>query len=324
MRRPPTNSGFTLVELLVVIAIIGVLVALLLPAVQAARESARRMKCTASEKQIALALHNYHDVHQRFPSGQYFCKIPPCIDRPQWWQGWGWSASILPYIEQGALASQFDFSRNLYDPPNVTLIATPVKLFHCPSDKSRKPEIPPSGVATAPQRLATSNYCGNGGSFANSFETDIAANFDEVWTNGVLRRDSKHRFADIIDGTANTILLGEVTHFNFTWDPTMYGHWDVPSGTACCTLALVRHGNQPLNPPPTANNVVKREGFHSYHPGGANFAMCDGSVRFISETIHNTSRQRTAETMDNLFDAANYGIYQRLFSRNDGLSLGDF
>ena len=183
--------------------------------------------------------------------------------------------------------------------------------------------MPPSGVATAPQRLATSNYCGNGGSFSNSFETDIVAQ-DELWTNGVLRRDSKHRFQDITDGTANTILLGEVTHFDFTWDPTMYGHWDVPSGTACCTLTLIRHGNQPLNPPPTANNVVKREGFHSYHPSGAMFALCDGSVRFISDKIHNTSRQRTAETMNNLFDAANYGTYQRLFSRNDGLSLGEF
>ena len=323
MRRSTTRAGFTLVELLVVIAIIGVLVALLLPAVQAAREAARRMKCTASERQIALALHNYHDIYQRFPAGQYFCKIPPCIDRPQWWQGWGWSASILPYIEQGALAGQFNFSLNLYDPPNVNLIATPVKLFHCPSDKSRRSEIPPSGVATAPQRLATSNYCGNGGSFSNSFETDVVAQ-DELWTNGVLRRDSKHRIAEITDGTSNTFLLGEVTHFNFTWDPTMYGHWDVPSGTACCTLALVRHGNQPLNPPPTANNVVKREGFHSYHPGGANFALCDGSVRFISETINNTSRQRTPETQSDPFNAANYGIYQRLFSRNDGLGLGDF
>jgi len=323
MHHPRTKPGFTLVELLVVIAIIGVLVALLLPAVQAAREAARRMRCSNNLKQLALGLHNYHDVYDRFPSGQYFCKIPPCINRNEWWQGWGWSASILPYIEQGPLASQFNFSLNLYDPRNVDLIKTPVKSFQCPSDVSRRAEIPPSGVATAPERLATSNYCGNGGSFANSFETDIVAN-DPDWTNGVLRRDSRHRFSEITDGTSNTFLLGEVTHFNFTWDPTLYGHWDVPSGTACCTLALVRHGNQPLNPPKTANNVVKREGFHSFHPKGAEFALCDGSVRFVSETIHNTSRQRTTDTQANLFDGPNYGTYQRLFSRNDGLSIGEF
>jgi len=321
MRRPKT--GFTLVELLVVIAIIGILIALLLPAVQAAREAARRSQCTTNLKQLALGLQNYHETYLRFPSGQYFCKTPPCIDRPQWWQGWGWSSSILPFIEQQALANQFNFSRNLYDPPNVSLIRTPLAVFQCPSDSSRRPEIPPSGVAADPRRLATSNYCGNGGSFANSFETDIVAN-DQNWTNGVLRRDSKHSYRDIIDGTSNTFLLGEVTHFNFTWDPTLYGHWDVPSGTACCTLAMVRHGNQPLNPPDTANNVVKREGFHSFHPGGANFAFCDGSVRFISEAIHNTSRQRTTATQNNLFDGADYGLYQRLFSRNDRLPLGEF
>ena len=323
MLRSVAQRGFTLVELLVVIAIIGVLVALLLPAVQAARESARRMKCTSSERQIALALHNYHDVYQRLPSGQYYCKIPPCTDRSQWWQGWGWSASILPYIEQNGLSGQLNCSLNLYDPANVNLIATPVKLFQCPSDGKRKPLVPPSGVASDTRRLATSNYCGNGGSFSNSFETDIVAQ-DELWTNGVLRRDSKHRFAEIVDGTSSTIMLGEVTHFAFTWDPTMYGHWDPPSGTACCTLAMVRHGNQPLNPPPAANNVVKREGFHSYHPGGANFALCDGSVRFISERIHNTSTQRVVQNGQTVIDGNNYGIYQRLFSRNDGLTIGDF
>jgi prepilin-type processing-associated H-X9-DG protein len=136
----------------------------------------------------------------------------------------------------------------------------------------------------------------------------------------VLRRDSSHSFRDITDGTSNTILVGEVIHWNFTWDPTMYGHWDVPSGTACCTLALVRHGNQRLNPPPTAGQVIRREGFHSLHTGGAQFAYCDGSVHFVSQTIDFSGRTFTAaDPFDTTNGGLGYATYQRLFSRNDGL-----
>lgn len=330
MKSVRIQKGFTLVELLVVIAIIGILVGLLLPAVQAAREAARRMSCSNNLKQISLSLHNYHDTYNKFPSGQYFCKPGgTCVNRPDWLQGWGWSASILPFIEQGNLGRQLDYGRNLYDPVNIQIVRTPMPIFQCPSDATRRPEVPPSGIASDPRRIATSNYCGNGGSFSNSFESNsLASATDQNWTNGVLRRDSKHKFADISDGTSNTILIGEVTHYNFTWDPTMYGHYDPPSGTACCTLALVRHGNQRLNPPPSANNVIKREGFHSLHTGGAQFAFCDGSVHFISQNINFTNRQRTTATQNDLFDSANggrdYGVYQRLFSRNDGQVIGEF
>lgn len=251
------------------------------------------------------------------------------MNRPDWLQGWGWSASILPFIEQGNLGRQLDYGRNLYDPVNIQIVRTPMPIFQCPSDATRRPEVPPSGIASDPRRIATSNYCGNGGSFSNSFESNsLASATDQNWTNGVLRRDSKHKFADISDGTSNTILIGEVTHYNFTWDPTMYGHYDPPSGTACCTLALVRHGNQRLNPPPSANNVIKREGFHSLHTGGAQFTFCDGSVHFISQNIDFSNRQRTTATQNDLFDSANggrdYGVYQRLFSRNDGQVIGEF
>jgi prepilin-type processing-associated H-X9-DG protein len=288
------------------------------------------MSCSNNLKQISLSLHNYHDTYNKFPSGQYFCKPGgTCVNRPDWLQGWGWSASILPFIEQGNLGRQLDYGRNLYDPVNIQIVRTPMPIFQCPSDATRRPEVPPSGIASDPRRIATSNYCGNGGSFSNSFESNsLASATDQNWTNGVLRRDSKHKFADISDGTSNTILIGEVTHYNFTWDPTMYGHYDPPSGTACCTLALVRHGNQRLNPPPSANNVIKREGFHSLHTGGAQFTFCDGSVHFISQNIDFSNRQRTTATQNDLFDSANggrdYGVYQRLFSRNDGQVIGEF
>jgi prepilin-type N-terminal cleavage/methylation domain-containing protein len=250
------EKGFTLVELLVVIAIIGILVGLLLPAVQAAREAARRMQCSNNLKQIGLALHNYNDVYKKFPSGQYYCRrdIVCNNQRATWLQGWGWSASILPFIEQGNISNALNYGLNMYDPVNVPIIQTPVGIFQCPSDGTRKPVQAPSNSATAPERIATSNYCGNGGSFSNSFVSHVetGSGYTPDWANGIMRRDSDHSFRDITDGTSNTILVGEVRHWNFTWDPTMYGHFDPPSRTACCTLALVRHGNQRLNPPRTA------------------------------------------------------------------------
>jgi prepilin-type N-terminal cleavage/methylation domain-containing protein/prepilin-type processing-associated H-X9-DG protein len=327
------EKGFTLVELLVVIAIIGILVGLLLPAVQAAREAARRMSCSNNLKQIGLALHNYNDVYKRFPSGQYYCRRDIVCDntRPTWLQGWGWNASILPFIEQGNLSNVLDYSRNMYDPVNIAAIQTPMPIFQCPSDGARKVLQAPSNSSTAPERIATSNYCGNGGSFANSFVSHVQSNggYTADWGNGILRRDSDHTFRDITDGTSNTVMVGEVRHWNFTWDPTMYGHWDPPSATACCTLALVRHGNQRLNPPPTAGQVIRRDGFHSMHTGGAQFVFCDGSVHFISQSIDFSNRQRNASTRPDLFDSANgganYAVYQRLFSRNDGhVVSGDF
>jgi prepilin-type N-terminal cleavage/methylation domain-containing protein/prepilin-type processing-associated H-X9-DG protein len=321
------RKAFTLVELLVVIAIIGVLVGLLLPAVQAAREAARRMSCSNNLKQIGLSLHNYHDTYKRFPSGQYFCRRDmTCTGaRNTWLQGWGWTASILPFIEQGNLGRSLNYGLNLYDPVNLQQIRTPMPIFQCPSDATRKPLLPPSGLATDQRLIASSNYCGNGGSFSNSFNSDFDTSVNpqsSTWLNGVLRRDSQHSFRDITDGTSNTALVGEVTHYSFTWDPTMYGHWDPGSGTACCTLTMVRHGNQRLNPPPTASQVVKREGFHSLHTGGAQFVYCDGSVHFISESIDFSNRQ-FANFVNDPFDSANggrgYGVYQRLFSRNDSL-----
>ncbi len=327
--RVVRRAAFTLVELLVVIAIIGILVGLLLPAVQAAREAARRMSCSNNLKQLGLALHNYHDTFKKFPSGQYYCRrdIPCTGARATWLQGWSWNASIFPFIEQGNLTNSLNYGRNLYDPINVAIIATPVPVFQCPSDGRRLPTMGPSASTTAPEKIATSNYCGNGGSFSNSFTSDYESQISPPatpsWTNGVLRRDSAHGFRDITDGTSNTVLVGEVSHYQFTWDPTIYGNWEPNSGTACCTLSMVRHGNQRLNPPPTATNVVKREGFHSLHTGGAQFVFCDGSVHFLSENIDFSNRQKSTATQNDLFDSANSGVnyatYQRLFSRNDGL-----
>jgi prepilin-type processing-associated H-X9-DG protein len=312
----------------VVVAIIAILIALFLPAVQQAREAARRTHCRSNLKQLGLALHNYHDTHKIFPSGQYWC-LPntPCNSGPYYAHGWGWSSSLLPYVDQAPLYQQFNFSLSPRDASHVGWLATPLTVFQCPSDATRLPNVPPSALSFRPERIATSNYCGNGGSFSVSFEAPFVAK-DETWTNGVLGRDSARRLSDITDGASNTFLLGEVIHYNFPWDPTIYGHWDPPTRTACCTLTQVRHGNRRLNPGPQGTVDDKREGFSSLHTGGAHFCLCDGSVRFVSENIDHTLRQRTAATTSDLFDRGNqgadYGLYQRLCSRNDGYPVGEF
>src|ERR1041385_361330 len=129
-RKKIYTRGFTLVELLVVIAIIGVLVALLLPAVQAAREAARRMQCTNNLRQIGLAMHNYHDIQTRFPSGFIF-QAPGTAnraDRPNRPAGFSWHTFILPQIEQANLYNQLNFQLGMWQPPNRLIIATQLKI----------------------------------------------------------------------------------------------------------------------------------------------------------------------------------------------------
>ncbi len=211
------------------------------------------------------------------------------------------------------------------DPVNAGMLATPIPVFQCPSDATRLESVPPSGLAYRPERLATSNYCGNGGSFGFSFQVPSLA-MDDSLTNGVLGRDSARRFRDITDGLTNTILVGEVTHYNFPWDPTLYGHFDPPlPGTACCTLTLVRVGGGKMNPGRSATQDEQRESFSSLHPGGAHFGLSDGSVRYISESIDTSSRAyQSSDPFDSAHGGADYRIWQRLFSRNDYLTVGDF
>jgi prepilin-type N-terminal cleavage/methylation domain-containing protein/prepilin-type processing-associated H-X9-DG protein len=328
MRARRLCRAFTLVELLTVIAIIGVLAGLLLPAVQQSREAARAAQCKSHLRQIALALHSYHDARKVLPAGQYFCKPgTSCNAASMYAPGWGWSASVLPFIEEASLQNRFDFAKSMADPSHAELLATPIALFQCPSDATRKESVSPSGLPGWSERIATSNYCGNGGSFGFSFNSPRMANDPRV-TNGVFGRDSAYRFKDITDGLSYTFMLGETIHYDFYWDPTLYGNYNPNAGTACCTLTLVRQGSWSMNPGPNGSQTAQRESFSSFHPGGAHFAMCDGSVRLISEDIESSSRQANADGGNDPFDLADggagYRLWQRLFSRNDGLMIHDF
>lgn len=329
------ESGFTLVELLVVIAIIGVMVGLLLPAVQAAREAARRMQCSNNLKQIGLALHNYHDTFKVFPAG-YIVDLPVTANA----EGWGWGALILPFIEQNALHEQIGVSRrslraalttgNVFRP----LFETTVTSYICPSDTGYAPgylaENRPfnGGVGTVagglavPVRPPLSNYIGVSG------HRDVVG---IVENTGVFFGNSRVRFGDITDGTSNTIAVGEretQRSFSGTW----IGVRNPQGGSTAGVNVVIGHSHPKINDVTLANawntdRIGTGEGFSSLHPGGAQFVLADGSVRFISESIDHWWAPDPASLINggpqDHLDTRN-GTYQRLLSRNDGLIVNDF
>ncbi len=258
------RRGFTLVELLVVIAIIGILIALLLPAVQAAREAARRSQCTNNLKQIGLALHNYHDTYKTFCPGWMIDSNNGVLS------GYGWAVFLMPFMEQQPLHDELNTKQfNLWwtahntDPslgPVQDLLQTQLQGMRCPSDN-----IDDLNKAVDGYKTAAANYVACSGFYARSG----AASADN---NGLLYGLSSKRFRDVLDGTSNTFAAGEKAK------PNGSANWAGPGGLG--TGANVRSSTAYKLNHPTTNNA-----FSSRHPGGANFAMCDGSVRFISETI---------------------------------------
>jgi prepilin-type N-terminal cleavage/methylation domain-containing protein/prepilin-type processing-associated H-X9-DG protein len=264
------RRGFTLVELLVVIAIIGILIALLLPAVQAAREAARRSSCTNNLVQLGIALHHYEAAHELLPPGVVDAK-GPIRNEPAGYQ-MSWLVQILPFIEDGNTFRHINFSVGVYDPKNEPVRKVTRSYMLCPSDGG--------GSRSNDNKIGSNNYAG----CHHGVEAPIdAAN------NGVLFLNSHITTRDIPDGSSFTLLAGE----------KMVGNADLGwmSGTRATlrnTGTMVNHTVEPgtrnhrfpneEQQPKTANPLYVG-GFGSYHPGGANFALVDGSVRFFSETI---------------------------------------
>jgi len=319
--RAARSRGFTLVELLVVIAIIGTLIALLLPAVQASRETARRIRCTNNLKQIALAAHNYHEAAGCFPpaflSGWNF--TTPKVRK----RGFSLFIHLLPYIENDTLFDRWDFS----DPDKAfvgdmdSLAAKGPNLL-CPSEPEHENPLDfgsrhIQGVKMPPRHIKVTSYAGNGGT--RSYHPDSGF----LKTDGIFFMagpDSQPepnqkpvRQADITDGTSHTLFFGERSRWDpnydtfaaagWDWEFRFYGNWCGASRLVLAHVTLSSYApiNYHLpfdyehrdiaNPPAGSAEDFKYYidlricAYGSSHPGGANLAMADGSVRFFSDEI---------------------------------------
>jgi len=282
------KRGFTLVELLVVIAIIGVLVALLLPAVQAAREAARRTQCSNNLKQLALGLHNYHDTHRAFPLGgapnQYL----------------GYAARLLPFIEQQPLYDRVRFGEVYSSPSNYAVGAARIDAFFCPSASVLQSLHAPE--QSNGERCYTIHYYANSGPIGTNpmsgqnynVKSEYESSFGQFAIDGIIYYRSSLRMADVTDGTSNTIALGEISWNDYGGYRAWHrGGYHTGSGTEIVNISEKSH-RWPINigKRDTASTYrsLKNDGpYGSQHPGGAMFALCDGSIRFLSETVdHNT------------------------------------
>lgn len=282
MRMPKFRSGFTLIELLVVIAVIGILVALLLPAVQAARGAARRAQCTSQLHQIGLALHSYHDTANVLPPGWITWPFGFNVGGPEEEPGWGWAAYILPQIEQGnVLTSPTDYTVPIRSQDNQPIRTTQIAVYKCPSDPGPSTFVLEAvRVFTFPIRksfhpppihyqvdLARANYVGNYGSGEIGRYPHVG--------NGVFYMNSSTRFADVLDGLSNTIFVGErsTTLLPATWTGVLFGA-DRAEARVVGTAAR----------PPSSRHPNSAD-FQSWHTGGALFSFGDGSVQWIDNSI---------------------------------------
>jgi prepilin-type N-terminal cleavage/methylation domain-containing protein/prepilin-type processing-associated H-X9-DG protein len=313
MRPMARKRAFTLIELLVVLGILAILLALLLPAVQRAREAARNFQCRSHLKQIALAVHNYHDSHGRLAVALY---------RPWKRNGWAWGAMTLPYLDQGNLYASLDLNNRSLpeaagDPETLPRLQSMIPVLQCPSDSAAgalNTERPYLGLVPGTTiYLGRANYKGCAGGTNTTGGTLVT--YD----------DPSISFRDVTDGLTTTFLIGEATS-------------GTPPGSTQSQCAAVWAGGQSMQSV-SANGQVALDtylavagsgmfqlqtgqwaggthepsaGFGSQHSGGANFAMCDGSVRFINENI----------------DWSDQDIGQRLYNalgtRSAGEVVGEF
>lgn len=287
-RKRPGCSAFTLVELLVVIAVIGVVVALLLPAIQAARESARKTQCANNLKQIGLGMQSYVVNHKSFPPG-YVSRLLANLDDAG--PGWGWASMIMPFLEEVELHKQIDFSVSIHKAAVAPVRLTRVPLFACPSDGTFSPiiDIPSASSTLIICRMAASNYVANAGTIRPTCKICRDA-FD-----GVFGRNRAIKPKELQDGLSKTLAVGERATY---WTPAAL--WGVvpnskvldnrkpgafAGGPAYVLGTTFNEGFNIETSTEMAHGTESTfaESFGSRHPGGAFFLFCDAGVRFVWE-----------------------------------------
>ncbi len=323
-----TRRGFTLIELLVVIAIIAILIGILLPAVQKAREAARRTQCVNNLKQLGLAMHNYHDTHGLLPPGTVIPRPPIGISFPppgRMLSAPGWGTYVLPFVDQAPLYNQINPDGQLPLTTLKPLLQTSLPAFRCAS--STAPDYNPS-TDRHYNNLGVSNYVGNGGLFAPSSSQRVGY----VFLEGASPQHGAVRFRDVTDGMSATIFAGERTwELSFpTPQPWACGHpaasvWYGTGDNIFNPPANLGIGQYPAGSPSRMgiNHCTNSQvGYSSDHDGGAHFLFGDGRVQFLSENIH--SLQHTVGAAPSYQPVVVNGTFERLIHKSDGGVVGEF
>jgi prepilin-type N-terminal cleavage/methylation domain-containing protein/prepilin-type processing-associated H-X9-DG protein len=307
---PRRRPAFTLIELLVVIAIIGILVGLLVPAVQKVREAAARLQCQNNLKQIGIALHAYHDANKVFPPGYIDANTNPASTPDNdLGPGWGWASFILPYLELNNVYAQINFKMPVGSGVNAAVSQQSLPIFQCPADMYQQVfPVYDSSFSQPIAMLAHGNYVGcNGWQECFSNAGGIAGQGG----NGLFYRNSRYRTADIHDGLSGTIFVGERSgnHAPSTWAGAVRGGrcpaWMAsqpptpyvpPPGPAYDNADfgeafVLAHGNA-THVPSADFPIFDPDTFYSTHTGpGANFLFGDGSVHFLTSTVNRNTFQ---------------------------------